>query len=71
MDPSDAKSFVNTHTYSDKEKQSSKIKIQHTTVPINQPSYEEWCRQLNVSRLHGRSDEWLDHLVTEYKPKKL
>jgi hypothetical protein len=39
-----------------------KIKIQttFTTVGIHQLPYEEWCKELRVSMLHGRTVVYMD-----------
>ena len=70
MPVSPVKFRITVRKYSDQEIAQNKIKVQYSTVLPDRPSYEEWCKQLNVSRLHGRADDWLDHLVTTYKLKR-
>ena len=32
----------------------------HSSYPENAPSYEEWCKQFNVSMLHDRKATYLN-----------
>lgn len=47
--------------YTEKEISNHKIKVRSSVIPFARPSFEEWCRELHVSRLHGREDCWLEN----------
>jgi hypothetical protein len=36
------------------------VRIQSSVSPPDRPDFFTWCKQLNVSMLHNRSDHWLD-----------
>ena len=58
--------MVDPHTktrvkyYSFEENNAHKIKLTSTTEPLQRPDFEQWCKDLHVSRLHNRADGWLE-----------
>lgn len=57
----DSHTKIRIKHYTESENSNQKIKVKSTSYPDVKLSFEEWCRELHISRLYNREDCWLEN----------